>query len=282
VSLLRRSSAAVSPTAYYTGHVWVRHGLAPEELRTAPGVAMFGALQPAMWASRTFGGPTLEGLLLARHRLIDHLLATAIDDGRVSHVVEVAAGMSPRGLRFAERYGDRVTYVETDLPGMAARKRAQLGGMGRLGEHHRVEVADALGTGPGSLEAVLGSLDVARGVAVVSEGLLNYLPPEALRTHWEHVAGGLAGFPHGLYLSDLHLGSENQGFASRAGKALIGAFVRGRAHLHHGNAAEAEQALRDAGFAEARLHRPVDFPDVIGEARPGAELVRVVEARTTA
>lgn len=282
MSLLRRSSAAVSPTAYYTGHVWVRHGLAPEDLRTGPGAAMFGALQPAMWASRVLGGPTLEGLLLARHRVIDHLLATAIEDGRVSQVVEIAAGMSPRGLRFAERYGDRLTYVETDLPGMAARKRGQLERMGRLGPHHRVEVADALGTGPGSLEAVLGSLDPAHGVAVLSEGLLNYLPPEALRTLWGNIAQGLGGFPEGLYLSDLHLDAENRGFAPRAGKTLVGAFVRGRAHLHFGSAAEAEQALRDAGFAEARLHRPVDFPEVIGQARRGAELVRVVEARTRA
>lgn len=280
VSILRRSSAAVSPTAYYTGHVWVRHGLAPAALRTRPGVAMFGALQPAMWASRALGGPTLEALLLARHRLIDHLLAAAIDDGRVSQVVEIAAGMSPRGLSFAERYGDRVTYVETDLPGMAARKRAQLSAMGSLGDHHRVEVADALGTGPGSLEAVLGSLDGGRGVAVLSEGLLNYLPPEALRSLWDSVATGLARFPDGLYLSDIHLDAENQGLVPRAGKALIGAFVRGRMHLHFGSDTEAEGALRDAGFASARLHRPVDFPDVIGDARRGAELVRVVEART--
>lgn len=280
MSLLRRGSAAVSPTAYYTGHVWVRHGLAPAELRTTPGVAMFGALQPAMWASRALGGPTLEGLLLARHRVIDHLLGTAIEDGRVGQVVEVAAGMSPRGLRFAERYGDRLTYVETDLTAMAARKRAQLARMGRLGPHHRVEVADALGTGPGSLEAVLGSLDPARGVAVLSEGLVNYLPPEALRGLWGTIGRGLARFPDGLYLSDLHLDGENRGLAPRAGKALVGAFVRGRAHLHFGSAAEAEQALRDAGFAAAQLHRPVELPEVIGEARRGAELVRVVEART--
>lgn len=279
MSLLRRGSAAVSPTAYYTGHVWVRNGLAPEDMRTAPGVAMFGALQPAMWASRVLGGPTLEGLLLARHRVIDHLLGTAIENGRVSQVVEIAAGMSPRGLRFAERYGDRITYVETDLPGMAARKRAQLERMGRLGEHHRVEVADALGAGPGSLEAVLGSLDPGRGIAVLSEGLLNYLPPEALRTLWRTVAQGLGGFPDGLYLSDLHLGGENQGLAANAGKTLIGVFVRGRAHLHFGSVEEASQALRDAGFAEVALHRPVDFPDVIGRPRPGVEMVRVVEAR---
>ena len=46
-------------------------------------------------------------------------------------MVEVAAGLSPRGWRFANRFGDRITYVEADLPGMLANKRrilAELGG----------------------------------------------------------------------------------------------------------------------------------------------------------
>lgn len=277
---LRRSAAAVSPTAYYTGQVWVRSGLAPAALRTVPGVALHAALEPAMLVSRLAGGPTLEAFLLARHRLIDHLLAEAIESGEVTQVVEVAAGLSPRGLRFAEQYGDRITYVETDLPAMAARKRDQLAELGRLSAHHRVEAADALGTGPGSLAAVLDGLDRSAGVAVVSEGLLNYLPTEDVRRLWATVATGLAGHPAGLYLSDLHLGGENVGAAARAGKALIGAFVRGRLHLHFDGPVEACDALEGAGFAAVALHRPDEFPDVVGDAdAPGAGLVRVVDAR---
>lgn len=277
---LRRTAAAVSPTAYYTGEVWVRSGLAPAELRTRPGVALHAALRPAMLASGLAGGPTLEAFLLARHGLIDHLLAEALESGEVTQVVEIAAGMSPRGLRFTEQYGDRVTYVETDLPAMAARKRAQLAEMGRLSAQHRVEAADALGTGPGSLAAVLAGLDRSAGVAVVSEGLLNYLSTDDVRRLWATVAEGLAHHPAGLYLSDLHLGGENAGAAARAGMALIGAFVRGRLHLHFTGAVEARDALEGAGFAEVALHRPADFPGVLGDAdAPGAGLVRVVDAR---
>src|ERR687883_1073412 len=101
---LPRGSDAISPTAHYTGHVWGRNGLSHPGLGTLEGRLLFDALAPAMVVSRALGGPTLEGMLLARHRIIDALLARAIDDGRVSQVVEVACGMSPRGWRFAERY----------------------------------------------------------------------------------------------------------------------------------------------------------------------------------
>src|SRR4051794_16256518 len=70
---LRRGPDAIGPTAHYTGHAWGRNGLSHPELATLEGRLLFGALAPAMTASRALGGPTLEGLLLARHRIIDQL-----------------------------------------------------------------------------------------------------------------------------------------------------------------------------------------------------------------
>src|SRR6266446_4910289 len=93
---LSRGPDAISP-AHYTGHVWVRHGLSHPELATLEGRVLFDALAPAMTVSGAIGGPTLERLLLARHRIIDELLASAIDEGRVAQVIEIACGMSPRG-----------------------------------------------------------------------------------------------------------------------------------------------------------------------------------------
>jgi O-methyltransferase involved in polyketide biosynthesis len=124
--------------------VWARNGLSHPELATTEGRVLFESLQPAMMISRAIGGPTLEAYLLARHRAIDARLERAIEDAGVSQVVEVASGLSPRGSRFATRYGDRLQYIETDLPGMAARKRTALERMGSLSEHHRVRELDAL------------------------------------------------------------------------------------------------------------------------------------------
>jgi hypothetical protein len=54
-------------------------------------------------------------------------------------------------------------------------------------------------------------------------------------------------------------------------------FVRGRVAVHFATAGEAEQALRDAGFSEARVRRAADYPEA-AEHRSG-DLVRIVEAR---
>ncbi|MGH2894159.1 MAG: class I SAM-dependent methyltransferase, partial [Solirubrobacteraceae bacterium] len=110
------SSAKISPTAHYTGEVWRRNGLSHPWLATREGRAMFDALHPLMRASGALGGPSLETYLLARHAAIDALLQSAIECDGVTQVIEIAAGMSPRGWRFANRYGERLVYVEADLP----------------------------------------------------------------------------------------------------------------------------------------------------------------------
>lgn len=280
---LRRTSARISPTAHYTGYVWARHGLGPADLATRTGALLFAALRPAMSASARTGGPTLEGLLLGRHRAMDALLTQAIERGRVGQVVEIAAGLSPRGLDFATRYAGRLTYVEADLPAMAEQKRAALAALGTpVPAALRVVDIDALATeGPLSLSALFESLDPTVGTAVITEGLLNYLPAEAVTGLWTRIATGLRRFPDGRYLSDLHLAGENRspllsGFAS-----LLGAFVRGRIHFHFADAAAATEALRAAGFASAVLHHPDDPRfDLPPHLRAGARIVRVVEATT--
>ena len=97
ISLPTRGSDAISPTAHYTGYVWYRHGLSHPGLATPEGRALYHAARPFNFGARSLGGPTLEGFLLARHRAIDALLDQAISSGAVGQVIEVAAGLSPRG-----------------------------------------------------------------------------------------------------------------------------------------------------------------------------------------
>jgi O-methyltransferase involved in polyketide biosynthesis len=260
--------------------VWVRHGLSHPELATAEGRVFFGALAPSMRAFRALGRPTLEGMLLARHRIIDALLASAIDAGRVSQVVEVACGMSPRGWRFAERYGDAIAYVEADLPAMAARKRRALERIGSLGDSHRVAEVDALrDDGPGSLAELCSTLDPDAGLAIVTEGLLAYFDTDAVLGMWQRFARAIGGFSDGVYLADLHVGGSAEGVTARAFTLALSAFVRGGVHTHVSGVADAERALRDAGFAEARLQRCDRHPAAAGAARdPAAARTHILEA----
>jgi O-methyltransferase involved in polyketide biosynthesis len=282
-SPLRRGPDAISPTAHYTGHVWARNGLSDPELRTFEGRLLFDVLAPAMAVSRALGGPTLEGLLLARHRIIDELLARAIDDGRVSQVLEIASGMSPRGRRFVERYGEGLTYVEADLPAMAARKRRALERIAPAAESHRVAEIDALrDDGPRSVAAVVSTLDPVRGLAIVTEGLLTYFDEEAALGMWRRFARELRRFSDGLYLTDLRLGGTEHAVVERAFVAVLSAFVQRRVHTHFSDEATAVDALLTAGFAEARLHR-ADRHAAAGDAGrdPAAGRIHIVEASTT-
>jgi O-methyltransferase involved in polyketide biosynthesis len=270
---------AISPTAHYTAFVWARNGLSHPALVTTTGRVLFNSLRPAMALSRTTGGATLEGFLLARHRLIDHLLEQAIARGEVSQVIEIACGLSPRGWRFAQRHGDRLTYVETDLPQMVARKRSALERTGPLGLHHRLAELDALtDEGPSSLRALVEDLDRQRGLAVITEGLLSYLARSDVDGLWRRIADTLSAFPSGLYLSDLHLRADTSGPQAAAFRVALAAFVRGSVHIHFGDEAEAEAALSAAGFGSATLHNPADLADRLRLHRRDAALVRVIEA----
>jgi O-methyltransferase involved in polyketide biosynthesis len=270
----------IGPTAHYTGYVWARNGLSHPELATREGRVLFDSLQPAMLASRAVGRPTLEAYLLARHRAIDALLERAIEAGEISQVIEVAAGLSPRGWRFTRRYGERLVYVEADLPEMAERKRAALERMGSLSGRHRVRELDALKSddGPGSLAAVAGELDRGQGLAIVTEGLLGYLPTDAVHGIWRRFANTVSRFPAGRYISDLHLGGEATPQV-RAFRVALSVFVRGRVYLHFSTAPEARRALVAAGFATAQIRRAVDVIG-LGEGR-GSRLANILEASTT-
>lgn len=274
----RDTSVRISPTAHYTAEVWWRNGLSDPRLTGLEGRAFHAAVTPAMKASQRLGGPTLEAFLLARHRLIDHHLKAAIDSGYVSQVVELACGLSPRGLRFAQQYGDRITYIESDLPGMAAMKARRLG----LGEggHHQVRTLDALAfSGPGSLSELFAELDPKEGTAVITEGLINYFPQVAVMDLWRNIARSLRVFPRGLYLSDIHCRAENSGMLVNTFTAALSVFVRGRVGLLFKDTGDAQAQLLRCGFEEAEVHRPSDWKAQVPDCgAKWADLVGVIHA----
>jgi O-methyltransferase involved in polyketide biosynthesis len=279
---MNAASTSVSATAHYTGYVWARHGLSHPALASREGRLLFESLRMPMTASRLLGGPTLEGYLLARHRAIDALLERAIEEHGVTQVIEVAAGLSPRGWRFSERYGSRLTYIEADLPAMAERKRSALERMGSLNDHHRVKLMDALrDDGPGSIVPVTSELDPTEGLAIITEGLLGYLERDAVLGLWRRFARELSAFRSGRYLSDLHLGSTAAQPQVRAFRLVLSAFVRGNVHVHFSNPDEVVAALEQAGFKHASVMPAAGVATQNGREvpdEPGVRLAHVLEA----
>ena len=275
-------SARISPTAHYTADVWVRSGLSDPALATRLGAVLHAALVPLNEIyGRLSGRPNLDAMLVARHRAIDRLLEREISTGRVRHVIEIAAGLSGRGHRFARRF-PALRYVETDLSEMAAYKRRALDRAGLRGANHEVRTLDALADdGPASLEAVAADLPAGRGLAIVTEGLLSYLARDAVLTLWRRIATTLGDFPHGLYVSDLHLGADVEGMwipeLFRLGLEL---FARGPVRYHVASVDETIAELRATGFRKAHLYHP---SDIVPSGRPGrdpAPAIRLLAAAT--
>ncbi|MDD3763433.1 MAG: class I SAM-dependent methyltransferase [Nevskiales bacterium] len=275
-------SERVSPTAYATGYLWYRHGLSDAALVTEQGRRLDRAFRVFIAGTRMLSGISLDALMLARHKGIDAILANAIEDGSVSQVIEIAAGLSARGWRMRQRFGDRLHYIETDLPAMARTKREMLQRAGCLGPQHQVLELDALAdTGPASLAAIAGKLDPAQGTAIITEGLMNYLAPAQADAVWRRIATTLRGFTHGLYLADVYFRDQHRSTAMLAFGGMLQVFVRGRMHVHFRDADQAVARMQRCGFDTARVHRTRDIPQTRALATTaGADRVSVLAATT--
>jgi O-methyltransferase involved in polyketide biosynthesis len=277
--MARAHPETISPTAHYTGYVWYAHGQSHDAFATRTGHLLYQALRAPNVAAHAVGLPSLEGMLLARHRLIDLRLTNAIDAGEISQVVEVACGLSPRGWRFRSKYGDALTYVEADLPGMLKNKQRILARLGGETAHHYTAEIDALAeTGPTSIDGVCAKLDPLRGTAIITEGLINYFDRETMLGIWRRFGTALRIFPRSLYLSDLLLREGNSGAFATGFSWLVGAFVRGKTHLHFDSPDEAEVALESSGLLGVLLD-PREFNHELPDLEvAGAGRVRIIEA----
>ena len=272
----------ISPTAHYTGYVWVANDLSHPSFATLKGQALYTALRGPQWLARRVSSLNMDAVLLARHTLIDLQLERAISSGAITQVIEIASGLSPRGWRFAERHGDAIEYIEADLPAMAQRKRELLKNAGLDSANHRVVDIDAINDDcPLSLNALISTLDRRKGTAIITEGLINYFDTNSVIGLWGRIADALGHMQRGIYLSDIHLGNLGTDLASKAFMKMLSRFVRGQVHLHFDGEASAEQALLLSGFGSAHLLRPRDFAERLPYCREqGVNQVRVIAART--
>jgi O-methyltransferase involved in polyketide biosynthesis len=276
-------SSGISFTALYTGEVWRRHGLSVPFLSTPKGRLLYAALRPFELGARLLLGVSNEEMLLQRHQILDHLLERAVADEGVTQVVEIACGLSPRGTRVSRRFAS-VSYVEADLPDMAARKRRLLEAAGELGPSHRVVDLDILDSdSPRSLETVFSrELDHSRKTLVITEGLVNYFDYPTIHGFWTRLATALKPFPGGSYLTDLYPGSRRRR-ANRAVSAFqvtLARATRSRVTLHFTDENSIREGFRAAGFSSTVVHRPESYFGVLPiPVHSAPSLVRVIENR---
>jgi O-methyltransferase involved in polyketide biosynthesis len=247
-------------TALYTSQVWLWGGFRCAELfATDQARAVFRVTNAVLGLLRLFRRrlPSLRHSLAQRHALFDRALAES--GARV--VLELAAGLSERGARVSEDPATR--YVEVDLPGVIATKRALLERSAEGRAVARRENLQLVAADLADLE-LPDLVDGRQSVCVIAEGIAMYLEAPAQRSLWSRVAALCARSPGSVFLFDLvpFVEQPRAGWLGRALGAAMRLFTRGRGFAFDARGRDAlVEELRDCGFAEVELIEPQRLPD---------------------
>jgi len=134
-----------------------------------------------------------------------HAINAIIGQNATAQIIELAAGISPRGIQWS-RTTPGTIYIESDLPQLMIHKaklvRNCLRNETKLsrGLLHccAVDVLDR-----NSLQETLKSLDPTQPFTLVTEGLLLYFSETEMKQFWENIASILGAFPNASWVADL-------------------------------------------------------------------------------
>lgn len=275
-------STGISFTALYTSAVWQHNGLSEAGLTPTTGHALYSLLTPFEGASQMLAGGNIRIFLLQRHLIIDELIADAINNRQVTQVLEVACGLSPRGIRLRKRF-PQIHMVEADLPAMAARKEAYLSSEGYLDAQHQVRPVDIFAeSGPLSIEALIeAEFDADGPVLIITEGLTSYFSLENISRFWQRLVPVLEQRRGSEYLSETYLqpGPSLFGTGLNLLKSALGAITRAQVSFHFSDEDSAKRHLTELGFSDVSVINPENWYGrlAIPHSR-GEPLVRVIRA----
>jgi O-methyltransferase involved in polyketide biosynthesis len=264
----------LSVTALYTSAAWSWGGLPNAELLEHPRArGVFRAVNGTLAMTRPFvgGGAPLRVSLLHRHVLIDALLRAS----KARAVVELAAGLSRRGVSFSE--DPALTYVEVDRDSVIATKRDLLS---------RTEAGR---TALGRANLVLRAADVTETpfdelapegapLFVIAEGLLMYLEAHAQRALAAAIAARLSR-GGGTFVFDFVPPCEQPapGTVGRGLEWLMKRFTKGQAFAKDVRTrGDVIADLRAAGFDRVEAIEPRSVARDYGLPYPDAATQQLV------
>lgn len=120
----------------------------------------------------------------ARYRLLDRL----IERSGIKNILEIAAGLAPRGLNWTD--DPKINYVELDLPRKSEQKRdivENLVAQSKAEPHANLHLVGGDALNPGDLNKAVTALEAAGPIVVVHEGLLRYLTFDKKRALAENI-----------------------------------------------------------------------------------------------
>jgi len=203
-------------------------------------------------------------------------IAARLRASGIAQVLELASGLSLRGLAMTEENAD-LHYVESDLEALTVEKRALVAGL-RHRHHlpddgrHELATANALEL-PALWDATVG-FRRDRPIAVVSEGLLQYLSSDELDQVARNVHALLDAFaPGGLWLTpDFSFQDEAVPVSERQRRfraIVTGATDRQMYENAFADGAALQAFLAHQGFAGLQLRQLDEVPTLSSPAAVG-------------
>ena len=188
----------ISFTAHYTGYIWYQMGISHEAFATKKGKKLAQLIGPIETFAEKYVGGSMRSTLKTRHTILDEYLTQLIQEHPDLQVLEIAAGLSPRGWWFRNHF-PQIEYRELDLPDMAATKQAALNAISP--DHPQVLSVDLFTE---DFQTAFDVFDTQRPLVIVSEGLINYFNKELLEQLLSSISKFGKPFKALHYLTDLY------------------------------------------------------------------------------
>ena len=243
----------ISFTAHYTGYIWYLLGISHPDLASSKGKRLATVLNPFESIAEKFVGGSMRSTLKQRHQLINKQLDALIEQHSDIQIVEIAAGLSPRGWRYRKKNKD-ITYIEMDLPDMAAAKRLALKNIDPDAEIIGVDLFDK------AFAEHIQSLDHSKPLVIISEGLVNYFTKEMLQQLWQSFSEVLKPFQHGYYITDIYPDPVKHKLAKVIWQSskLLKVLSKSAFSFHFISPLEVKSFLLNVGFKTVSVYQPKD------------------------
>lgn len=242
----------ISFTAHYTGYIWYQMGISHPLLATSKGKTLAMIAHPIeSWGEKYVGG-SMRTTLKERHTMLDDHLRQLIEQHPNLQVLEIAAGLSPRGWWFRQHY-PMIDYRELDLPDMANTKQTAL----KQIDANSPEVL-SVDLFTEDFQKAFEVFDPSRPLVVISEGLINYFTKELLQQLVQSTAHYGKDFQSLHYLTDLYPEPVKNKLAKViwSSSKLLKVMSRSAFSFHFVTPEEVRNFMQQAGFSKVQVIQP--------------------------
>ena len=242
----------ISFTAHYTGYIWYQMGISHPLLATSKGKTLAMIAHPIeSWGEKYVGG-SMRTTLKERHTMLDDHLRQLIEQHPNLQVLEIAAGLSPRGWWFRQHY-PMIDYRELDLPDMANTKQTAL----KQIDANSPEVL-SVDLFTEDFQKAFDVFDPSRPLVVISEGLINYFTKELLQQLIQSIAHYGKDFQSLHYLTDLYPEPVKNKLAKViwSSSKLLKVMSRSAFSFHFVTPEQVRNFMQQAGFSKVQVVQP--------------------------